>query len=70
MAIVHDAHLIHDVSRAGWHEAQMTAAVSAADKEATQLFKAEFAARFADPPKVDKGAGRGRARAMRNRDGA
>ena len=65
VAIVHDAHLIHDVSRTGWHEAQMTAAVTTPDQEATKLFKKEFAARFADPPKVDKRAGRGRARAMR-----
>ena len=57
--IVHDAHLIHDVQRAGWHGAGMTAIVDAVDKEATKLFKAEFNADFADPPKKKPGGGRG-----------
>jgi hypothetical protein len=65
VAIVHDAHLIHDVSRTGWHEAAMTPTINAPDKEATKIFRAEFAARFADPPKADKRAGRGRARVAR-----
>ena len=62
--IVHDAHLIHDVSRAGWHGASMTPIVTRADQEATQLFKAQFAADFADPPKSkpDHGKRRGKKR--------
>ena len=66
--IVHDAHLIHDVQRAGWHGAGMTAIVDAVDKEATKLFKAEFNADFADPPKKKPGGGRG-GRGKRGRRG-
>lgn len=75
VAIVHDAHLIHDVSRAGWHAAEMTPVINAPDLEANSLFKAEYAARFADPPKkkAEKRGGRGgggragRRRAQRKR---
>ena len=66
--IVHDAHLIHDVQRAGWHAAEMTARVEAPNAEANRLYKAHFASYFADPPKV-KGKGRGRGGGRRGRRG-
>ena len=52
VAIVHDAHLIHDISRPGWHAAKMTPVVTEPDLQATKLFRAEFAARFAEPSKA------------------
>lgn len=67
--IVHDAHLIHDVSRAGWHAAGMKDRVESVDKEATRLFKADFDAHFADPPrpKLPKSKGKGKGRGRRGR---
>ena len=58
VSIVHDAHLIHDVSREGWHAAGMGAIVPAIDKDATRLFNEHFAELFAAPPKQKKGGGR------------
>ena len=69
--IVHDAHLIHDVSRGGWHEAGMTARVTAVDKEARRQFEQHFAVHFEEPRPKGKGRGgkgrgrRGRARGRR-----
>jgi len=58
VSIVHDAHLIHDVSREGWHAAGMGAIVPAIDKDATRLFNEHFAELFAAPPKQKKEGGR------------
>ena len=58
--MVHDAHLIHDVQREGWHAAQMASAVEGVDKQATALFKATLAGHFADPPKEPRRGGGGR----------
>ena len=72
--VVHDAHLIHDVQRAGWHAAGMTARVDRPNLEANRIFKEHFASHFADPPKPSKGRGgnsrakgRRRERAARSR---
>ena len=64
VSIVHDAHLIHDVSREGWHAAGMGAIVPAIDKDATRLFNEHFAELFAAPPnpKQKKGGGRRKTR--------
>ena len=64
--IVHDAHLIHDVQRAGWHAASMTPVLSAFDKRATKILNDQFGLDFAEPPKAKRRA-RGKAKAKRGR---
>jgi hypothetical protein len=60
--VVHDAHLIHDVQRTGWHDAGMLARVDAVDKEASGVMREHFKPHFPDPfaklPKARRGRGR------------
>ena len=46
VSIVHDAHLIHDVQRAGWHAAGMLTRVVSVDKQATHELREHFASFF------------------------
>ena len=52
VSIVHDAHLIHDVQRAGWHAARMGPKVEALDREATRAFNTHFGSFFAASPRA------------------
>ena len=69
VSVVHDAHLIHDVSRDGWHAAGMLTPITEVDKHATRLYNEHlFSQHFADPPppkRRGKGKGKGKRRAHR-----
>ena len=75
MHILHDAHIIHDVQRAGWHAAGMTPIVTDVDKRATALNHELFAKYFEDPPRPPRraaahkarGRSKARGRALRRR---
>ena len=73
--ILHDAHIIHDVSRAGWHGAEMGPRVEAVDREASRVLREQFGDRLfgLEPPAGKKrrdgakGGGRGGRKARRDR---
>ena len=72
--IVHDAHLIHDVQRRGWHEALMTGKVVSVDKQASKVVDQNFAPLFAqlsaDLAAAGKAGGRRRGSNKRGRKAA